>query len=112
MSIFRVLHCCFVSVTAPESLEHCIEEEVRPFQPDILLDKEESLFYMSASSSQREHSGFWLTQLEVSALVEDILLEGYRLPFLAYPPPMFMLNHHSARRELEFVDAEIDSLVV
>ena len=61
MSIFRVLHCCFVSVTAPESLEHCIEEEVMPIQPDILLDKEESLFYMSESSvkgSLREHSVF------------------------------------------------------
>ena len=43
--------------------------------------------------------------------VEGILLEGSRLPFLVYQPPIFMLNHHSARRELEFVDAEMDSLV-
>ena len=42
--------------------------------------------------------------------MEDIVLSGYRLPFVSYPDPVVMRNHPSTLVE-EFVSAEIDSLV-
>ena len=60
----------------------------------------------------REHSDFsWLTELEASDFVKDIVQHGYCIPFLACPPPVFHFNHQSALQNDQFVSSEIRNLV-
>ena len=58
-----------------------------------------------------EHSRFWIEELEVSEFVRGIILHGYRLPFRAFPPPLFSKNHRSAFQHAEFVSGAIRDLV-
>ena len=51
----------------------------------------------------REHSQFRLNVLQASNFVKGIVQEGYRLPFLALPTPVFRFNHRSALSESALV---------
>lgn len=42
--------------------------------------------------------------------MNDIVLGGYRLPFLSYPDSILRMNHVSVRDEAEFVSVDIDNL--
>jgi hypothetical protein len=53
----------------------------------------------------REHSDYWLTELEASDFVRGIVQHGYRIPFLARPPPVFHFNHQSALQNEKFVSS-------
>ena len=53
----------------------------------------------------KEHSVFWLTNLEASEFVKEIVQFGYRIPFLAFPAPIFRFNHQSALQNEEFVSS-------
>ena len=59
----------------------------------------------------RKHSDFWLKQLEPSSFVRNIVLHGYRLPFLSLPAPIVRNNHNSALVEEGFVESEIERLL-
>ena len=41
----------------------------------------------------------------------DIVTNGYKLPFIAYPQPMIAKNHHSALKHSKFVKDSIGDLV-
>ena len=59
----------------------------------------------------REHSKIWLSDLEASEFVEQIVQFGYRISFLALPAPIFHFNHQSALQNEEFVSSAIVELV-
>ena len=51
---------------------------------------------VSVQGRLKQHEHFWLNELELSSFVAGIITEGYRLPFLRLPDPLFQLNHRSA----------------
>ena len=59
----------------------------------------------------REHSKIWLSNLEASEFVKQIVQFGYHIPFLALPAPIFRFNHQSALQNEEFVSSAIVELV-
>jgi hypothetical protein len=59
----------------------------------------------------KRHENYWLNELEPSSFVAGIITEGYRLPFLRLPEPVFQLNHRSALRNASFVCDAIAELV-
>ena len=101
MHINYVLLCSDDQVLIPEVVEH-----------DGLLEQQEALLCdgMSVRGNLRANSDFWLNELKTSSFVKDIVLFGYRLPFLTIPVPVFRFNHPSVQDEAEFVSAEIDRL--
>jgi hypothetical protein len=44
----------------------------------------------------RDHADFWLSDLEPTAFTAAIGTEGYWLPFMKMPDPVYQLNHKSA----------------
>ena len=65
----------------------------------------------SVQGRLKQHEDFWLHELEPSSFVAGIISEGYRLPFLRLPDPLFQLNHRSAMENALFVSNAIDELV-
>jgi hypothetical protein len=57
------------------------------------------------------HADFWLNELEASAFVRDIITQGYRIPFLKVPWPVFKCIHRSALEHEEFISTAIKELV-
>ena len=66
---------------------------------------------ISVQGRLREHSAFWLEELEASDFVRGIVTEGYRLPFFATPEPMCHRNHSSALSNDAFVSTAIAELL-
>lgn len=60
----------------------------------------------------KQHENFWLNELEPPSFVAGIITEGYCLPFLRLPDPLFQLNHKSALENVSFVCEAIDELVL
>ena len=65
----------------------------------------------SVQGRLKGHSSFWLNELEASDFVRGIVQHGYRIPFLAYPAPVFRFNHQSALQNEQFVSSEIGNLL-
>ena len=65
---------------------------------------------VSVQGRLKEHSTFWLTNLEAPEFVKEIVQFGYRIPFLALPAPIFCFNHQSALQNEEFVSLAIVEL--
>ena len=65
----------------------------------------------SVQGRLRKNSKFWINELEASQFIIDIVTHGYRLPFLAFPPPVCARNHRSAFEHAEFVFEAIQKLV-
>ena len=59
----------------------------------------------------REHSDFWLRELECSKFVRDIVTEGYRMPFIQIPERNFQKNHVHSKGDCEFVENALLDLV-
>ena len=66
---------------------------------------------LSVQGRLLEHSSFWKEELEASQFVLDIVTNGYKIPFIAYPQPMIAKNHHSALKHSKFVEDSIGDLV-
>ena len=62
-------------------------------------------------SVQDRHSNVWLNDLEASSSVRNIILHGYRIPFVALLWPVFKYKHCSAIEQSTFVTAAICELV-
>jgi hypothetical protein len=54
---------------------------------------------------------FWVDRLDAPQFVVDMIKEGYRLPFSAYPSSCFIKNNKSARKQPEFVESAISELL-
>jgi hypothetical protein len=65
----------------------------------------------SVQGRLKQHERFWLDELEPSSFVAGIVTEGYRLPFLRLPDPLFQLNHKSAVENASFVSRAVEELV-
>ena len=73
-------------------------EEVCEVESECLLDNGQDAQSFGGASVQgmlKAHSEFWITELDPSSFVKDIVLHGYRLPLLTVPDPIFRLNHVS-----------------
>ena len=69
---------------------------------------------MSGTSVQgrlRSHSEFWISELDPSQFVKDVVQTGYRLPFVNLSEPCCTLNHCSAYEDPIFVSSAIEELV-
>lgn len=99
---------------------HCFGED--SLEPDTscqdpldLLCTSQSAASPSVASVQgqvNQHENFWHNELEPSSFVVGIITEGYRLPFLRLPDPLFQRNHRSALENASFVGDAIDELVL
>ena len=49
-----------------------------------------------------KHANFWLNELDASSFVREIVTQGYRIPFLRLPWPVFKSNHCSASGDFQF----------
>ena len=58
-----------------------------------------------------ERAEFWLNELNASSFVREIVTQGYRIPFLKLPWPVFKCNHRSALEHSDFVSSAIQELV-
>ena len=65
----------------------------------------------AAQGRLKEHSAFWLNELESSSFVESMVLQGYQLPFIKLPDPVCLLNHRSAYENSAFVSTAIEELI-
>ena len=72
---------------------------------------EVSKSYPPVQGRLKDHSGFWLSELEPSSFVETIVSEGYRLPFIKLPHPVCLVNHKSACENGTFVSSAIEELI-
>lgn len=54
---------------------------------------------------------FWENTLEASDFVLGIIKNGYRLPFIRFPPSVCMRNHRSAFESMDFVTNSIQELI-
>ena len=61
--------------------------------------------------SLREHSSFWLEELEPSSFVKEVIMQGYRIPFIRLRDPVCYKNHKSAIEHSKFVQDAIQELV-
>ncbi len=59
----------------------------------------------------RSHVSFWHRTLQASEKVVDIIMQGYRLPFMAEPPSIFQFNRRTARDSVQFVEQSIIELL-
>ena len=66
---------------------------------------------ISVQGRLHEHANFWFNELEASSFVKEIITQGYRIPFLKVPWPVFKCNHRSALEHEEFVATAIEELV-
>ena len=67
--------------------------------------------WVSVQGRLRSHSQFWLYNLDPSSFVRKIVTQGYRIPFIRFPDPIFYKNHRSAHEHAEFVEEVIEELV-
>ena len=65
----------------------------------------------SVQGRLRSHSDYWLQELEPSSFVKEVITQGYRIPFVRLPDPVFYRNHNSALEHKEFVEKAIQELV-
>ena len=63
--------------------------------------------YPPVQGRLKEHSAFWLNELESSSFVESIVSQGYQLPFIKLPDPVCLMNHRSAYESSAFVSTEL-----
>ena len=104
----------YSSVTGPE---HCWEWDtpLSTPRPEVGsskdLEPEPDSHNYTVQGRLRENADFWLSELQPSSFVSEIVTVGYRLPFIRPPDPIFQLNHKSARENAAFVNATIKELV-
>ena len=55
---------------------------------------------------------FWETELHASAFVQQIIKNGYRLPFITKPQPFFANNNQSSLKNKRFVEESINKLLL
>ena len=60
-----------------------------------------------ANIHRPEFRNFWESELETSDLVLSTIRNGYSLPFRVLPPPSHEGNNASAKKDMEFVRAEV-----
>ena len=65
---------------------------------------------VSVQGRLHKHADFWLNELDASSFVKDIVLYGYRIPFVVLPWPVFKNNHRSALKHEGFVISAIEEL--
>ena len=85
-----------------------VEHYLESHQADDTCPKDQPL---SVQGRLRECSNFWEQDLEASQFVLDIIISGYKLPFIAYLQPMFPKNHRSTVKHAKFVEESIGDLV-
>ena len=81
------------------------------FEPNAKFDSKSAVGQISVQGRLRTHSKFWLEELEPSSFVKEIITQGYRIPFIRLPDPVFYRNHRSALEHADFVEEAIKELV-
>ena len=71
----------------------------------------ECVSLLSVQGRLKNHSRFWLQELEPSPFVKEVIIQGYRIPFIRLPDPVFYKNHKSALEHADFVEEAIRKLL-
>jgi len=98
----RILHiqCRIPNICSLEQV--WVADEESSVECDVVSDTavdeslEEPVSEMSVQGRLRSHSEFWISELDPSQFVKDVVQTGYRLPFVNLPEPCCRLNHRSA----------------
>ena len=80
-------------------------------EPNAEFESGKAEGWVSVQGRLRFHSQFWLDNVDPSSFVRDIVTQGYRIPFICLPDPVFYKNHRSAQEHAEFVEEAIKELV-
>ena len=67
---------------------------------------------LSVQGRLKKRFTYWKNVLEASEFVLGIVCFGYRLPFIRFPPPVCMRNHHSALQNTAFVSESVSELLL
>ena len=102
--------CCISDCAVHLSFPTIPYYEFEDVSPQSMATAADGSTIVSVQGRLKEHSTFWLTNLEASEFVKEIVQFGYRIPFLALPAPIFRFNHQSALQSEEFVSAAIVEL--
>ena len=84
--------------------------ELEGVSPQSMAAAADGSTIVTVQGRLKEYSTFWLSNLEASKFVKQIVQFGYRIPFLASPAPIFRFNHQSALQNEEFVSSAIVEL--
>jgi hypothetical protein len=57
--------------------------------------------------SLRNKVDFWVNEIKVNCFIEDIIKNGYKIPFDTEPSPVFLKNNASAFKHSKFVSKAI-----
>ena len=66
--------------------------ELEGVSPQSMAAAADGSTIVTVQGRLKEYSTFWLSNLEASKFVKQIVQFGYRIPFLALPAPIFRLT--------------------
>ena len=113
-SVHVVFFCC---VDTMQSIVAGYDDSFEPQYHDLEPEYEacgspESVMQMlSVQGRLRKQSDFWLKELEPSSFVKEVITQGYHIPFIQLPEPVYYRNHRSAFEHSQFVEEAIEELV-
>ena len=114
VAVHNILCCAIVDMcTLPDFVEydesymqpyHCLDHEYEKAE-------QTGVPQLMVQGRLRSHSQFWLDELDPSSFVRDIIMHGYRIPFIRCPDPVYYMNSSSASEHANFVEEAISELV-
>ena len=66
---------------------------------------------MTVAAKIHDHYQFWLTELDISSYIRNVILYKYSLPFTAPCPSFVADNNTSSRNNYDFVVSAINELI-
>ena len=92
-----------------------ISARIEETETTVNLDKDWEILGKTEEISVRgrlkEHSHFWKSELKPSIFVQNIINNGYIMPFITIPPSFYAPNNKSSLRNSRFVSQAISKLL-
>jgi hypothetical protein len=66
---------------------------------------------ISVKDSIKRNINFWRSELRINSFIEDVIENGYKIPFETFPTTVFLKNNCSAKKHYRFVESAIAELV-
>lgn len=106
----RVINQVVLICVSVDRIQVCLHEDGLVSEAcEYPMTDQNSLLYLALPQQSLQDNfesqfKFWL---DPSSFVKDIVLSGYRIPFLCYPDPIFLHNHVSTLEKKDFVAGKI-----
>ena len=115
MLLLYMYVCCCIYIDAMISIAGDDDFEIPYGGMESIYEEGEirtsQISTLSVQGRLRKNADFWLKELESSSFVKEIVTEGYRIPFIRLPEPVFYRNHKSSFEHSKFTEEAIQDLV-